>query len=87
MTIGYYEERKKKENSNIKRDNVSAVQCRYCAYPTPVATYRTASPPAAPQAYEIKSCRGVLCTGFTSCIPPPANRGTPGPMHVTVTKN
>jgi len=78
---------KKTENSNIKLNNVSAVQCRYCAYPTPGAIYRSASPPAAPQAYDIKSCRGALCTGFTSRIPPPANRGTPGPMHVTIAKN
>jgi len=78
---------KNTENSYIKLDNVSAAQCRYYAYPTPGATYRIASPPAPPQAYEIKSYSDVLCTGFTSRIPPPANRGTPGPMHVTIAKN
>jgi len=69
--------KKKTENSNIKLDNVSAVQCRYCAYPTPGATYCTASPPAPTQAYEIKSCRAAVCNGFTSRNPPACNRGTP----------
>jgi hypothetical protein len=78
---------KNTENSNTKPDNVSAARCRYCAYPTLGATHRTASPPADPQAYEIKSCRRALCTGFTSYIPPPANRGSPGIMHVTFAKN
>jgi hypothetical protein len=78
---------KNTENSNIKLDNVSAAQSRYCAYPIPGATYHTASPPADPQAYEIKSCRRALCTGFTSRIPPPANRGTLGTMYMTIAKN
>jgi hypothetical protein len=78
---------KNTENSNIKLDHDSAAQCRYCAYPTPGAAYRQASPPAARQAYEIKSCRIVFCTGFTSRIPTPANRGTPGPMHLNIAKN
>jgi hypothetical protein len=50
---------KNTEISIIKLDEGSAAQCRYCAYLTPGATYHTASPPAAPQAYEIKSYRFV----------------------------
>jgi hypothetical protein len=81
---------KSTEISNIKHENVCAVQCRYCAYPTPGATYRTASSVAAPQAYEIKSCRDALCTGFTgftSRNSPPANRGTTVPKHVIIANN
>jgi len=75
------------ENSNIKLDQVSAVQCRYCTHSTPGATYHEASPLAAPQADENKSCRVALCTSFTSRIPHPANRGATGPMHMTIDKN
>jgi len=64
------------EISNIKLDHVSAAQCRYCAYATPGATYREASPTAAPQADGNKFCNCV-CTAFTTRIPPPANRGYP----------
>ena len=46
---------KNTENSNTKLGHVSAAQCRYRAYGTPGATYREASPPAAPQADENKS--------------------------------
>ena len=31
--------------------------------------------------------RCALCTGFTSRIPPPANHGPPGLMHVNIAKN
>ena len=77
---------KNTKNSNIKLDHVSAVQCRYCTHSTPGATDDETSPQVASQADEIKSCRGALCTGFSSRIPPPANRGTPGPMHVNIAK-
>jgi len=61
---------KNTENSNIKLDQVSAVQCRYFAYPTPGTTCHEASPPAAPQADENKSCslRSVLASHLVSHI-------------------
>jgi hypothetical protein len=55
--------------------------------PTPDALYLEASPPAAIQTNKIKSCRYALCRGSTSRIPPPANHGTPGTMHVTPANN
>jgi hypothetical protein len=36
-------------------DHVSSPQCRYCACPTPGATCSEASPPAAPEANDMKS--------------------------------
>jgi hypothetical protein len=74
---------KHKENSNIKRDHVSAAPCRCWAYPTPGATCIEASPLAAPQANVIKSWRGALFTESTSRIPSPASHDTPEAMHVT----
>jgi len=52
------------ENSNIKLDHVSAVQCRYCAHSTPGATDDEASPPAVPQAEKNKYCRLALSTSY-----------------------
>jgi len=78
---------KNTQNSNITVDYASAALCRYCAHPTPREAYREASPPAGPQAYEIKTCRVALCTGFISRIPFPTNRGTPAQTHVTIDKN
>jgi hypothetical protein len=75
------------ENSDTKMDNVSAAQCRYCACPTPGATYPGASPVAAREPNEIRSCRGAVRTRFTFCNPPPANHGTLGAVHVTPANN
>ena len=52
------------ENSNIKLDHVSAVQCHFCAHPTPCATDDEASPLAVPQAEKNKSCRLALSTSY-----------------------
>jgi len=76
-----------KELKNIKLDHDSVAQIRYCVHSTPVAIYREVSPHAAPQSYEIKSCRIALCTSFISRYQPPGNRGTPGQIHVTIAKN
>jgi hypothetical protein len=54
---------------------------------TPGATWGEASPPAAPKANVIKPSKDVLATRSTSPIPPTANHGNPGTMHVTPPNN